>query len=488
MSFQKYFINDYDYIKKAVWFIEKNDGIELSNEEWDAEWQKAYDAYDKNETIEGWIKMYYHYPSIMTLLRLLHPDQFDNIIVNKVVDAIKDNYVKGCLNITIVNHLVKEFKELINWNAQSKKIFVLSKNIHNENELKFKWVEVTTEFLMYLIELYEKIVEKMITVVEDDDLTKVKMELKSLPTMKYAELFLQKNAYRRHALLTNNYTEFNNNIMIFKNGFLDINTDQFYASISNTFDEFDQCMNLEWHCDDIVAENNLSKDNIVQWILYKMHEIFYNNIDKSVNIIYGLTSSVFMHLMFDIFGAYIYRTSYKDFISKGTDIHNKIVVIDSPEEVNYNVLMKNMYSNQHVFINCTNNQIPKFINLMDSSSINFFLINQITWSQYSTEECFYDIIFAEDEITEPFILNVYKEGLLCDANSVEYFIRSCINYSDDNSYTENDIYRKYLNFCKNNKMKILSSSSLFSLLMQKNVNVEGDIGQRIFSGFTINIL
>ena len=122
----KYFVNDSEAIQKAVWFVEKNNGKEVDNT-YEQEWQELNNQYNEEQTSELFVKLYYHYPDTMTLLRVLHPVDFDNIVVDTVVKNMEGKIVIGCINTSIVNHLVTLFANIMNWNSQSKELYILCK-------------------------------------------------------------------------------------------------------------------------------------------------------------------------------------------------------------------------------------------------------------------------------------------------------------------------------------------------------------------------
>ena len=199
----KYFIRDTESIKRAVWFVEKNNGVTV-DDTYLQEWTELTEQYNENPSSELFMKLYYHYPSVMTLLRIIHPDDFDDVVVDTVVAKMEGKIMIGCINTTIVNHLVTLFANIMNWNSQSKELYVLCKC--DSTDLKLSWKRVSQSFDLYLIGIFERITEKLLHMLEDTVdaklFGKIVTELGKLP--KYVPTFYAKNAYKRQASHTNN--------------------------------------------------------------------------------------------------------------------------------------------------------------------------------------------------------------------------------------------------------------------------------------------
>lgn len=478
MSIQQYFINDYDHIKKAVWFIEKNNGINVDDSYID-EWNQLNELYNKDQTVEIYKKLYLHYPSTLTLLRILHPEIFDQFIINYVYNKVTIN---NCINTNIINLLVTAFSEILNWNSTRKELYLITKDKYNESEISLKWVKVSNNFDMYLIELLEKIIVK----IDNDNIdSKIEKELLKLPQQKYINLFYSKNAYKRHANNTNNFTENSNDIMIFKNGYIDIKTGEFNASICNVYEDNEQCMNINF---DNYDESSCSKDTMFNYILSMMNKMFYNKIPKIINLVYGSTSVDLLILIEKLFGSYVYHTTMKEYMLKHAHINNKFIFIDVTSDISLNLVYNNLHENQYMFINCSNNHFPKMNGVLDSYKFSILCSDNAYIRNYNIENFLADIIYSDQEIDEPFMISMLKENMKCESNSAEYFCKAQIIYDDnsDITYTETAIYKEYIKFCKVNKLTINSQTGFFNILITHNINSEGDIGSRVFSGFTLN--
>lgn len=485
-SLQKYFVNDYEYIQKAIWFIEKNQGLTVTDE-YDSEWNEVKELYDNEPTIELFMRMHYHYPSELIMLRILHPDDFDDIIVDKIYNDVIDNFVVGCINTTIINDLVNILTNIVNYNSQSKELYVLCKNIYTKNQLTLKWIKVSDSFEMYLLSIFEKIIGKIIEYISDFDskeVTKIKTELSKLTSAKYVKLFYNKNVYKRQSIYTHNFTDFNQNNVIFKNGYLNLDTDEFVCSIANIFDENNQCMNIEWkeYC-----ESNLSTDYNVKYIISMLNKMFYNKVSKSISIVYGSSSIAFMNLIEQLFGSYIVHVSVKEYISKYSEIKSKFVIIDAPSDISLSLVYNKLNENQYALLNCSNNHFPKFVGTVDTNKINIFTIDHDIFNRYSIETFFADIIFSDEFVNEPFTANIVKQSLLNEINSADYFCKACMVFGEEEeSYSEVDLYKYYITFCKNNNLIRNTITGFINVLSLRPVNIEGgEIGSRIFSGFKI---
>ena len=476
MSVQHIFANDFDYIKKAVWFIEKRNNIIVDYTYID-EWNDLIAKYDEEQTLDLYKKLYYHYPSTMTLMRILHPKDFDNIIIREVCNSVKNHLVVGCANITIINKLVSLFTELINWNNQTKELFILTKDKYNKDEITLKWLKVSSSFDLYLIELLEQIVDNLIPEVDP----KVEKELVKLSTIKYITLFYSKNAYRRNASNTNYFTEDYDNIMIFKNGYFDIDSEEFTATISNTFDENNQCMNISF---DNYDESKFSKDISLKFIISVLHNIFYNKVSKTINIVYGMTSQDFLNIFERLFGSYVKQTTMRDFVTRPDQYNNKFIFVDVPTEMSLNIVHSCLHEGQHMFINCSNNHFPKFKGTIDSYKYNILYIQHDVFRRYTVTELFADILYSDEFIDEPFNIKLLKENIYCESDSAEFFCKSQIIYDENESYEEAYIYKEYIKFCKNHNLSINTATGFFNVL-QNHVSCEGDIGSRMFNGFKL---
>lgn len=478
----KYFVNDSEAIQKAVWFVEKNSGKEV-DDTYEQEWQELNNQYNEEQTSELFVKLYYHYPDTMTLLRVLHPVDFDNIIVNTVVKNMEGKIVIGCINTSIVNHLVTLFANIMNWNSQSKELYILCKEVHTP-ELKLSWRRVTQSFDIYLVNIFERITGKLLESLEGtlDEKTygKVVTELSKLPKQ-YVPVFYAKNAYKRQANHTNYFTSFDENIMIFKNGYINLDTDEIIYSIVNTFDEYNQCMNIDYEDTEYTS---LSSDPVIKYIFSVLNNIFYNNIDKQVTIVYGTQSRVFMQLIEDLFGTYVTRVTMKDFNSKN-EYFNKIVIIDAPTEMSVSLILRKLQEHQNIIVDCSNNQLPKITGTFNPDKVNIFPINHDIFNRLDKHTFFDEIFNADDEIVIPFCINIDKENLMCESNSAEYFCKSMIDYDEDESYTETDLYKRYITFCKANKLTTLTVLSLYNVIRVYNINITGDVGSRVYSGFKL---
>lgn len=491
MSFAKIFNNDYEYIQKAVWFIEKSNDVKVTDK-YNDEWNNLNKLYDEEQTIELFKKLHYHYPPVMTLIRILHPDKFDEIIIDKIYNNVINNLVIGRINMMIINCLVNEFANIINWNGQSKELFVLCKDIYTNQTLTLKWSKVTESFNIYLMSIIESIIDKIIEYIDElDELDekyaiKIKSELSKLPSIKYIQLFYSKNECKRHCNYTHSFTQTCNNICIFKNGYLNIDTEEFICSISKIFDENNQCMNIEWQQ---YTESGLSSDNIVKYILSIVNKMFYYKLPKMINIVYGLTSRKFMSLFENLFGSYVTRISIKEFISKNNEINTKFVIIDSPAEISLSVIYNKLKDNQYVIIDCSNNQFPKFTGTINTDKINILSIDHEIFNKYSVDTFFADMIDSIEDINEPFNNQIIKESLLNEINSAEYFCRAFMLFDnepdDEDSYTEVDLYKRYVSFCKSNKLSINTITGFINVISLRPINITGDIGSRIFNGFRL---
>lgn len=474
----KYFIRDTESIKRAVWFVEKNNGVTV-DDTYLQEWTELTEQYNENPSSELFMKLYYHYPSVMTLLRIIHPDDFDDVVVDTVVAKMEGKIMIGCINTTIINHLVTLFADIMNWNSQSKELYVLCKC--DSTDLKLSWKRVSQSFDLYLIGIFERITEKLLHMLEDTVdaklFGKIVTELGKLP--KYVPTFYAKNAYKRQASHTNNFTSYDENIMIFKNGYLDLNTDEVTYTIVNVFDDFNQCMNIDYTD---VEESTMSKDAIVKYTMCLLNQMFYNKIDKQITIVYGSRSRSFIQLFESLFGTYITRVSMKDFNGK-TEFGNKFIIIDSPSELSVSLISRRLHDRQNVFIDCSNNQLPKLTGTFDPDKVNIFPVNHDIFDRLDNRSFFEEIFNATDEIETPFSINIDKENLMCEANSAEYFCKSMIDYEEDETYTETELYKKYIAFCKANKLPTLTVLSLYNVIRVYNINITGDIGSRVYSGF-----
>lgn len=490
MSLAKIFSNDYEYIQKAVWFIEKSNDVEVTDK-YDNEWNELNELYDEEQTLDLFKRLHLHYPSVMTLVRILHPEVFDKIIIDRIYEKVINNLIIGRINMMIINYLVDEFTDIINWNGQSKELFVLCKNVYTCQSLSLKWTKVSDSFSIYIMSLFENIIDKIIEYVDENgsdpkEIAKIKSEVSKLPSAKYVQLFYAKNEYKRHSTYTHSFTQPCNNMCVFKNGYLNIDEDEFICSIAEIFDENNQCMNIEWKQYD---ESNMSSDIVVKYILSMINKMFYNQLPKVINIVYGLTSRKFISLFENLFGSYVTRTSLKDFISKGNDIHTKFVMIDAPADISLNAVYNKLKDKQYAILDCSNNQFPKFTGSVNTDKINIFSVDYEIFNKYTVETFFADMIYADEEVAEPFNNQIIKESLLNEINSAEYFCRACMLFDDENEeemYTEIDLYKRYVSFCKANKLIVNTITGFINVIYQQiNVKSSGVIGSRIFSGFRL---
>lgn len=496
MSLLDKFESDYPYIKKAVWFIEKQNGV-CNTAEYDEEFKNLIQEYERDPTIELYKKLYYHYPSTLTLLRILHPEEFDNIIVDKIYDYMIDKLMNGYIPALIINQLVELLSDIINYNDQSKELYILTKDRFDENELTLKWIKVENTFDQYLILMFEKIVNKLFEYTTDCDLSdkevkKVRSDLvKLLGNKKYVTYFYERNAYKRNAVTTLNYTQYVPKIAIFKNGYINLETNEFICSITEIFDENNQCMNIAW--DDINPNDACSIDNNTKYIISMLNKMFYSKLDKSITLICGLMSNTMLTLFENLFGTYITHVSIKEYVVHGDSIRTKFVIIDAPGDISLNLIYKKLHENQYVFLNCSNNQLPRFIGNLNSDKLTVFSIDSEYFSQSTVTTFFKDIIYSDICVPEPFSVQLIKENLLCETNSAEYFCRACIVYEnntdenvvDSRTYSEQEIFKRYLAFCKNNKLTATTSTGLFSFMQTRDIIIEGDVGSRVFSGFKL---
>ena len=476
----KYFANDIESIKRAVWFIEKNNGVTV-DDTYLQEWTELTEQYNENPTSELFIKLYYHYPSVLTLLRIIHPNDFDDYVVDTVVSKMNGKIMIGCINTTIINHLVTLFADIMNWNSQSKELYVLCKE--SSEDLKLSWKRVSQSFDLYLIGIFERITEKLLIELDgsiDPKLfAKIVTELGKLP--KCVSIFYAKNAYKRQANCTNNFTSYDENIMIFKNGYIDLNTDEITYTIVNVFDNFNQCMSIDYTETDYQP---LSNDVIVKYIMSLLNQMFYNKIDKQITFVYGSRSRSFVQLFENLFGTYTIRVTLKDYNSKA-EYGNKFIIIDSPSEVSVSLIAKKLQDHQNVLIDCSNNQLPKLTGTFNPDKVNIFPVNHDIFDNLNSQTFFEEIFNASETVETPFSINVDKENLMCEANSAEYFCKSMIDYNEEETYTETDLYKKYIAFCKANKLPTLTVLSLYNIIRVYNVDITGDIGSRVYSGFKL---
>lgn len=497
MSLFDKFKDDYPYIQKAVWFIEKRNGV-CNTSNYDDEFNTLIQQYEDDPTIELYKKLYYHYPSVLTLLRILHPEEFDNIIVNKVYDYMINNLIIGCIPVLIINQLVELFADIINYNDQSKELFVLTKDIFTPDELTLKWIKVENTFDQYLISMFEKIVNKLFEYLETCDftekvLTKIRVDLGKLLNKKYVSYFYDKNAYKRNALNTFNYTQYAPKIAIFKNGYINLETDEFICSITKIFDENNQCMNIAW--DNINPPETNSIDNNTKYIISMLNKMFYSKLDKSIVLIFGLMSNNMLTLFENLFGTYITHVSLKEYVVHGDSIHTKFVFIDTPADISLSLIYRKLHENQYVFLNCSNNQLPRFTGGLNSNKLTVFSIDTDYFSHSTMYTFFADIIYSDFDVIEPFTVKLIKENLLCETNSAEYFCRACMVYNEENitdenivdntTYSEQEIFKRYLTFCKNNKLTATTSTGLFAIMNTRNIIIEGDVGSRVLKGFKL---
>lgn len=477
----KYFASDIESIKRAVWFIEKNNGVEV-DDTYLQEWTELTKQYNENPTSELFIKLYYHYPSVLTLLRIIHPNDFDDYVVDTVVNKMIGKIMIGCINTTIINHLVTLFADIMNWNSQSKELYVLCKE--SSEDLKLSWKRVSQSFDLYLIGIFERITEKLLHNIEESGIdpklfAKIVTELGKLP--KCVSIFYAKNAYKRQASYTNNFTSYDENIMIFKNGYIDLNKDEVTYTIVNVFDDFNQCMNIDYK---EIDYQQISSDAVIKYIMSILNQMFYNKIDKQITFVYGSRSRTFVQLFENLFGTYTIRVALKDFNGK-TEYGNKFIIIDSPSELAVSLIAKKLQDHQNVIIDCSNNQLPKLTGTFNPDKVNIFPVNNDVFDNLDSQSFFEEIFNASGNVDVPFTINIDKENLMCEANSAEYFCKAMIDLNEKETYTETELYKKYITFCKANKLSTLTVLSLYNVIHKYDVDITGDIGSRVYSGFKL---
>ena len=174
----------------------------------------------------------------------------------------------------------------------------------------------------------------------------------------------------------------------------------------------------------------------------------------------------------------------KDFNSKN-EYFNKLVIIDAPTEMSVSLILRKLQEHQNIIIDCSNNQLPKITGTFNPDKVNIFPINHDIFNRLDKHTFFNEIFNADDEIVIPFCINIDKENLVCESNSAEYFCKSMIDYDEDESYTETDLYKRYITFCKANKLTTLTVLSLYNVIRVYNINITGDVGSRVYSGFKL---
>ena len=60
-----------------------------------------------------------------------------------------------------------------------------------------------------------------------------------------------------------------------------------------------------------------------------------------------------------------------------------------------------------------------------------------------------------------------------------------IDFNEKETYTETELYKKYIAFCKANKLSTLTVLSLYNVIHKYDVVITGDIGSRVYSDFKL---
>lgn len=434
---EKYFVKDSDYIKSLI----SDDSIALC------------------------------------LLRVLHPKEFDDYVIELIAEDYQ--YSLGLNYSYVINKVVDIYKNIIKYNVQSKTLYTLQKE--PGDQLILSWKETSKVFNNYLLLLFDRLIPVLVKKTDEEPkiLTKLITELRKLCTTKAIEEIYNKISYMYHSENTNDFTYDNKNILIFQNGYMDLDTGSFTESIIKKFDEDNQCMNIRYNNNPVTS---LSKDINLEYMFSRLNKIVHNHINKSITLLIGPNTNMFINKVNNLFGTYIQHVNIKDYYKN--DYNKKLIVIDSPDEIDLNKLNNNIHNKQHILL-CCGNKTPKFTNVIDLNELDIFNINTSYFDMCNIDDLFADIMSYNNELNEPFSVNIIKENILCECNSAEYFTRACINYDDNTEmFTEQDIYKKYLSFCKSNKLSICTVTTLINILQSKNINVDGDIGSRVFNGFS----
>lgn len=407
----------------------------------------------------------------LSLLYVLHPEQFDEEVINNVCNGFR--YLIGCNYSYVINKFVDNLKYIVKYNSNSKTIYTLQIDEYTDKRIQLSWHETSNIFNNYILNLFENVFPKLIEKVENDkDLSKLVTELKKLYNPKAIDELYNKISYKS---LRENIDD----VIIFRNGYLNTKTDEFTETIIRKFDTENQYINMSY---DNIKSSSLSKDNDTEFILSILNKIFYNKINNSISLITGFNTCKFVKKITELFNTYVTCVSIKEYYKN--DYRKKIILITSPDEVDLTKI-NNKMNNQHVFL-CCGLKSPKIIGLLNVDSFNIFNVETDYFDLCNSTELLSDIISNGYDLIEPFSSNLVKESINCDCNSAEYFIRSCLEFDgSDEIHTEQELYKYYLTFCKNNKLNILTVTTLIQSLQSKNISADGDIGSRVFTGFTI---
>lgn len=401
----------------------------------------------------------------LSLLYVLQPEEYEELVINNISDNFK--YLIGCNYSYVINKLVDNLKYIIKYNSNTKVLYTLQIDEYNKNHIQLSWHETSSIFKNYILDIIENVFPKLIE--NTDEKNKLATELKKLYNPKAIEEVYNKIYYKY-------FREKNDDVIIFKNGYLNIKTNEFTETIIRKFDEENQYMNISYNN----YESSLSKDYNINFILSILNKIFYNKINNSINIIIGQNTCNFVNKINELFNTYVANINIKDFYKN--NVMKKIIFIICPDEVDLTKVC-NKLNNQHIFL-CCGFKTPKMTGLLNVNTFNICQIESDYFESCTSEELLSDIINSNNEIQEPFTSNIIKESISCDCNSVEYFIRSCLIIDDNNDdvHTEQELYKNYLTFCKNYKLNVSTVTTLVQSLQSKNVHVDGDIGSRNFIG------
>lgn len=406
----------------------------------------------------------------LSLLYVLQPEKYEELVIDNITNNFQ--YLIGCNYSYVINKLVDNLKYIIKYNSNNKKLYTLQIDEYNQNNIQLSWHETSNIFNNYILDIIENVFQKLIE--NSDNPIKLSTELKKLYNPKAMEEIYNKIYYKY-------FREKNNDIIIFKNGYLNTKTNVFTETIIRKFDEENQYINITYNN----YESSMSKDYNINFILSILNKIFYNKINNSINLIVGTNTCNFVKKINELFNTYVENISIKEFYKN--NVMKKIIFIICPDEVDLTKICNKLLNHQqHIFL-CSGFKIPKIVGLLNVDSFNICQIESDYFDSCTSEDLLSDIINSNTEIIEPFSSNVIKESISCDCNSAEYFIRSCliIDNNNDEVHTEQELYKYYLAFCKNNKLKVLSVTTLVQSLQSKNVIVEGDVGSRNFTGIII---
>lgn len=407
----------------------------------------------------------------LSLMYVLYPDKFFELVIDDICNNFK--YLIGCNYSYIINKLVDNLKYIINYNQDTKTIYTIHLDDYKDDTIQLSWIKTSNIFNNYVLSIIDDLFPKIMSSIScEKTQSKLATELKKLYNPKALEEIYNKISYKYYK---NNI----NDIIIFKNGYLNIKTNEFTSTIIRKFDNENQYMNLLY--DDYTS--SMSKDHNINFILSSLNKIFYNKVNNSISLITGSNTCKLVKKINELFHTYISNISIKEFYK--SDIMKKIILITSPDEIDLTKIC-NKLNNQHIFL-CCGLKTPKIVGLINVDAFNILNVETDYFDNCSNEDLFADIINTNTDIQEPFSSNIIKESINCDCNSAEYFICSCLdlNESDEELHTEQEIYKYYLTFCKNNKLNILTVTTLIQSLQSKNISVEGDIGSRVFTGFKL---